>query len=175
MDFTTWFTAWLKRHPLKEPVAQHQAPYTAEVMAQVRAEGRPAPAASPVRWWLSWPRLAVTFATVAAGMVIAFVTLQTVNGPGPRFSEAEFTAEIQLLAELGEAVTDPWLEDEMEAMDLLVLAEAPQDDELWIEETLELLEQLDEAWPGDATGGALDDDWFDEFYLLDEHELAASS
>ena len=175
MDFTAWLTTWLKRYPLREPVAQHQASYTAEVMASVRAVDQPNPTASPVRRWLPWPRLAVTFATVAAGMAIAFVTLQAVNGPDPRFSEAELASEVQLLAELGEAVTDPWLEDEMEAMDLLVLAEAPQDDELWIEETLQLLEQLDEALPGDATGSALDDDWFDEFYLLDESELAASS
>ena len=175
MEFTAWFTAWLKRHPLKEPVAQHQVSYTAEVMASVRAADQPDPVASPVRRWLPWPRLALTFATVAAGMGIAFVTLQMVNGPDPRVSEAELASEVQLLAELGEAVTDPWLEDEMAAMDLLVLAEAPQDDELWIEETLELLEQLGEALPGDATGSALDDDWFDELYLLDDIELSASS
>ena len=186
MDFARWLTAWLKRHSLKEPASRHRWHYTTEVMAKVQAL---APASrletmarrNHVVW--GWPRLALTFATAAAGVAIAVVALNH----STRQLAKRITQESQLLAELGEPVSGSVggedvesLANEMETMDALVLAESPQSDEAWIQQTMQLLNQLGEDAPDEATSSpsksdTASDEWLQELEMLEQTDLAASS
>ena len=87
--------SWLTRHPLKEPTDMNRAQYTAEVMAKIKAAESPAPA--PARVWLSWPRLAMTLATVAAGMLIMLSVRHQAPAPLPQFVDSPSASEDQWL------------------------------------------------------------------------------
>lgn len=130
--------SWLTRHPLKGPSGIDRAQYTAEVMDRVKAQASPAPAPAPARTWLPWPRLVLTMATVAAGILL----MLTVTQPTSRR--------------------------------MLQLAESPEAEDQWLDDTLQLLDELDESDADEATG-ASEEDWLKELEQLDETELAASS
>ena len=144
MDLTNWLKTWLQRHPLKEPRDADRARYTAEVMARVRRLAAPDPA--PVRRWLPWPgRTVLALASAAAGLAIAVTVSQTVRVPG--------VPPLPVAA---------------------VLAESPPDaDQAWLDETLALLEELDEEPPEDAVQD--DESRLEELEMLDDAELAARS
>jgi len=179
MDFATWLGRWLSSHPLKAPPAFDRAPYITEVMGRVKALGRPGSSRWPAVHWLLWPRLALA-ATAAAAALLMVGRVQ----PPARPLAEQLVDDAQLLAALEEPL---WLapaadgEDveglahELETMDTLLLAEAPPSDEAWIEQTLQLLEALDEDPPEELSGEASSDEWLDELQWLDERELAASS
>ena len=150
--------AWLTRHPLKGPSSIDRAQYTAEVMARVKAPAQPAPAPparrllSPGRaaqFWLPWPpacraaaqawRLALTMATVAAGILL----MLTVTHPTSRR--------------------------------MFQLAQSQAAEDQWLDDTLQLLDELDENVSDEATGNASQEDWLEELKQLDDTELAASS
>ena len=57
----------------------------------------------------------------------------------------------------------------------LLVESMPSDDEAWVDQTLRLLDQLDEEAPEDATGQPSDDSWLEELEMLDESELAKGS
>ena len=115
--------SWLSRHPLKGPSDVNRARYTAEVMAKIKAAESPAPA--PARVWLPWPRLAMTLATVAAGILIMLsVRPQAPTAPLPQFAESPSASEDQ-----------------------------------WLEETLLLLEELDEDVSSESAGDGSEDEW----------------
>ena len=137
--------SWLTRHPLKSPTDIDRAQYTAEVMAKIKAQVQPAPAPAPVRIWLPWPRLAMTLATVAAGILI----MMTVTHQASR-----------QLAHPPEAV---------------LIAESPAADDQWLEDTLQLLDELDEDVSSETAGDGSEEEWLEELELLDETDLAASS
>ena len=148
--------SWLSRHPLKGPSDVNRAQYTAEVMAKIKAAESPAPAPAPparrllspgraVRFWLPWPRLSMTLATVAAGILI----MMTVTHQASR-----------QLAHPPEAV---------------LIAESPAADDQWLEETLQLLDELDEDVSSETAGDGSEDEWLEELELLDETDLASSS
>ena len=66
----------------------------------------------------------------------------------------------------------------LEQADTIVLAEAPQSDDSWVAQTLQLLDQLDEELPNEPAAGEAtsnDNEWLDELQMLDENELAARS
>jgi len=133
--------SWLTRHPLKRPSGIDRAQFTAEVMAKIKAQVQSAPAPAPVRIWLPWPRLAMTLATVAAGILI----MMSVTRLQP-----------------GQPVT--------------TLAESPAGSEdQWLEETLLLLDELDEDVSSESAGDGSEEEWLEELEWLDETELAASS
>jgi hypothetical protein len=175
MDFSRWLAAWLKRHPLTDAPEADPARYTAEVMARVRAlERRSAPAASPLRWLL-WPRLGLALAAAAALLVIVTA------GPrsGARLART-LLQDARLLELVDEAALDGSLAEDPDGLaealadqDLLVLAESPPAEDAWVEETLQLLDQLDEELPEDEAGSS--DGWLEDLEMLDESELAASS
>ena len=191
MDFATWLHSRLARYPLKEPQAFDRARYTAEVMERVKALGEPAPALRPASRWWAWPRLALAAAAVA----VALLVVGRVQSPGPGPVPASMTGapetplaeqiadDTQVLAALDEllplAPVAPddaeGLADELEAVDALLLAEAPPSEDAWIEQTLTLLEQLEEDLPEGDTDDPSGDEWLDELQWLDEHDLAASS
>lgn len=174
MDFATWWHTWLTRHPLKAPSTIDASRFTAEVMARVRAL-RAMPA-EPLRWrWsalLGWPRLALATATLAALGVA--VTLGTLQWSQARIARA-VTQDAQLLAALDE-MPELSPDDDAELMDRMVLAEATPSDEDWLEQTIQMLEQVDEDDPSAASNEpSSEEDWLDELELLDETDLAASS
>jgi hypothetical protein len=152
MEFLTWLRSWLTRHPLKEPAETERASYTVEVMTRVRALGSPSvvtPATVPVRRWSWWPRMAMAMAT-AAGLVFA---VSTVHQTRRRLAQQP----------QGAAASHP----------SAVLAESPVSDEEWIEQTLQLLEELEEETAPETAGdGSNDEEWLDELQWLDESELS---
>lgn len=173
MSFDDWFKAWLAGHPLKSPTARDPSRFTAQVMAQVRA---PAPAA---KLQMVWRGLVVPLA-VAAGVLVA-VALRSSGGFESRLA-AQLSDQADLLAELGEPVGGSLsageiraLADELERQDALVLAESPPDDDTWIAQTLQLLDQVDQELPDDASTGSSDERWMQELQTLDDSELAARS
>ena len=149
MDFSHWLKSWLARHPLKEPTTIDRAGYTRQIMARVNALDRPAPAPSPVRSWLPWPRLVLAAATAAAGVALV---MSTANRSTSQVAQAP-------------------------AHTTLILAESPATDDQWIEQTIQLLDQLDESADvsQDASGDASENEWLKELEMLDEDDLASSS
>lgn len=182
MDFADWLKTWLARHPLKAPSDADRSRFTAQVMARVRA--RPTPASWAVRLWSPWPRLAVSLAAAAVALVV--VNALHPAGSNTRLA-AQLAQESELLAELDEPVNG-WaapddvehLAEELEQADAIVLAEAPQSDDSWVADTLQLLDQLDEELPdddsaaGDSNTGN-EEEWLDELQMMDDSELAARS
>ena len=181
MNFATWLRSRLARYPLKEPPVFDRARYTAEVMERVKALREPGPVLRPAGPWPAWgPRLALAAAAVA----VAFVVVGRVRSPGPGRLLAEQVADdAQLLAALDEPLPPAGvapddaegLADELEAVDALLLAEAPPSDDEWIEQTLTLLEQLEEDLPEGASDEPSGDEWLDELQWLDDRDLAAPS
>jgi hypothetical protein len=186
MDFTTWLNTWLTRHPLKEPTHLNPADYTAQVMAKVNALTPPsveAPVSSPIRLWRSWPRLALVGASVATGVLLV---LGRINRSQVQLvQEAQgIDRDAQLLTELGEPLPLPSedaegieeLAQELHANDTVMLAESTSSDDQWLEETLQLLDQLNEDLPATDAGESSDDEeWLNELQMLDEDELSSRS
>ena len=148
MDLQRWLIDWLSQHPLQRPPSDDRARYTREVMARVRLAASPGRA--PARWplWLLWPRLGLTLAAAAAGVLLAAGTLRLTalrQAQAPAPEEGTYR-----LAESPDAGEDQWLAD-----------------------TMQLLEQLDEEIEA-AEGEPDDDNALKELQLLDETELAAS-
>lgn len=167
------FTAWLARHPLKSPGETDRAQYTRDVMARVRALDA-APRRRPVPWsgW-TWPRLAVGLAGVAVAGLVLRASL-----PAGRIA-AQVERDTAVLVALGEPVSDVLPEDDAAEFDVeegLRLAEAGPDDEAWVAQTLQLLDQLDEELPEEPSGEAgTEQEWLDDLQLLDEAGSSSSS
>ena len=151
MDFSTWFQAWLAAHPLKRPDDAARSPYTAEVMRQVRALhelAAPRRLARPV--WTGWLTLTAGLATVAVALVVV-LTLT----PGSRTQ----TARVAPTASGA----------------LIRLAES-SGDESWLDQTTQLLDELNEdaSTDGADEDSASDDDWLKELDTLDQDTHPAS-
>lgn len=188
MDFATWFQTWLTRHPLKAPGQMDRARFTQDVMARITAPAS-APTAglslSNIRLVLGWPRLALIAATVAVGVLIFIGTVHRaqVQLAGAIDQDAQvMTAFDELLpmAPAGNGTTPEDVAQELQVADLLVLAESTPSDDQWLDQTLQLLQQLDEDVPADVTGtggnaSESSEDWLNELRQIDETELAASS
>ncbi len=161
MDFTAWLRTWVARHPLKEPMDTSRTAYTTEVMERVKALA-PTPnlAPSQVRnnlvWGWGWPRLAVGLATAAAAVFVVFTMDETRH---QRRLARSITDQAEILTALDEDALPP---DE----DLLLLAETPATDEEWLEQTLQLLEELDEELPADAASEDSEAEWLQELEML---------
>ena len=182
MDFLAWWQRWFARHPLKSPESLDRSAYTAQVMTRVRQAAYPAPSAFAIRPGRLWPQLGLALATAAAGI---FVVLHHGQPSVGRLAR-QIERDTALLAAVDEPLTEPVstgdpeeLVDELELVETFTLAEAPQSDEAWIQDTVQLLNQLDEELPANAAGeettGPSDDDWMQELQTLDESDLAASS
>ncbi len=143
MDFTAWLKAWLGRHPLQEPDAPDRARYTAQVMRQITDK---APLSTPAARWFAWPRVAMAFATTAAGVLIILST--------------GYHADRQLAQDVPRS---------------LRLAESTTSDDAWVQNTLQLLEQLGEDPSDDGAHTTSDEEWFRELQTLDEGDLNANS
>lgn len=175
-DFLSWLTAWVTRHPLRNPPASAQASYAAEVMARISRSALRAPAAA---WW--WrPRLVLAMGGAVAAVLIGLVMRDT---PAQRLAR-HLDEELQQLARLDRQAAEALetavvlspegLEHELRAMDRMMLAEADEvvDDEAWLDETLKLLDELDEA-PEAASDDEASGDVIQELEWLDQQDLAS--
>jgi len=185
MEFLTWLRSWLMRHPTKEPTDAERSRYTAEVMARVRALGPlpgGSPARAPVRPWawshaLAWARRAGLLGTRPA----ADGSSRQGVGWWPRMAMAMATAAGLVFALTSAHQTRRQLAQQPQGVTAAhpsaVLAESPASDEEWLEQTLDLLEQIDEEPPSAETAGdgSNDEEWLDELQWLDERELSTAS
>lgn len=183
MVFSAWFKAWIGRHPLRHPVDDDPPRYTAEVMARVRELSRPPAGAPRLGWARSWfaaPRLAFAAAAVAAISVVVLIAhphgsserLAREVADGSRLLEAVGEANLDVPMSAGDDAVAEALEAEDE---MTLLAAATPSDDRWIEQTVQLLQQIDEETPAGSSGDAAGDAWLDELELLDQLELSTES
>ena len=156
MDFTAWLNTWLARHPLRAPDELDPARYTAQVMRKLTDE-TPLPL-PPTHWFAclrqgfgrrAWPRVAMVFATTAAGVLIVLATAHHAD---------------RRLAQRIPATPHT-----------LMLAESTPSDDAWVQETTQLLAQLGEDSSDDNANTTSDEEWLKELQTLDEGDLNASS
>ena len=148
MDFSRWLTTWLTRHPLKDPVGMDRASYTREVISKIHA--RQHPAVSPAPWWQVLLNPPVALAAAAVVVMAVTATLE----------HSRATLAQQSLR------------------DAARLAESPPGDDEWIQQTMQLLEQLDQDVPGDDAAGSAsssEEEWLKELEMLDEQDLKGSA
>lgn len=159
MSLNDWLHAWLARHPVKAPAPDRDA-FTARVMRRLEQ------APQPQRW--VWPRLAWVAALAAAAVLMA---LQLPGGASRLAATIERDAAV--LAALDVPV-DGDLSDEQLAS-FIQLAEQPAgatDDAQWVEETIQLLDQLNES--ASDNNAADDEDWLHEIDSLEQESSASS-
>lgn len=152
MDFTAWLTNWLTRHPLQAPDALDRARYTAQVMRKLTDE---TPPPFPAARWFVWPKVAMAFATTAAGIFIVLAV--------------GYRADRQL------ARLAPAAPPAHQARALMLAESVPMSDETWVQDTAQLLEQLDEDASHDDANAASDEEWLKELQTLDAGDFGASS
>ncbi|MDP3767603.1 MAG: hypothetical protein Q8S13_06280 [Dehalococcoidia bacterium] len=177
MSFAEWLTRWAGRHPLKTP-ATDRAAFTHAVMQRLAADRAGDPALPRPAWddsrggragWLgsAGARWRAGLAAVALATAAVLIAPRL---PLPIGNAAAIERDADMLAALGEPVEDDLSDDALAG--LLVFAEsAPDDDDAWLSETMELLEQLDESLPEDE---ASDEDWLQELESLDRGASASS-
>lgn len=178
MNFDAWFRTWVARHPLKTLRRDDPAQYTAEVMERIRTIPQPAPA-SAVPW--HWPAWTPTGLSVATAVVVLFLILGVFKPSTVQLAD-HIIKESDVLAKFDETtIGEPVVEDDAEELaqelqhrDTLLLAEATPSDDQWINDNLNLLEQLNQEDPADETGpSSTDSDWLEELKQLDESELSS--
>ena len=184
MNFSTWLASWLARHPLQEPPHHNPAWYTAEVMQKVKAAERPAraPVTAPIHVWLSWPRLGLIAAVATSAVVLVTVSARRDSS---QLAKAVLR-DSQVLDAVDETSIEPVLNgdsetlaQELELHDTMMLAESEPSDEQWIDQTMQLLDQLDQdnavdSTANDATNSS-DDQLLNELRLFDDTELGIRS
>ncbi len=163
MIFVERCRAWLLAHPLKPPAEHDAACYTIEVMQRVRALHQPATRPAAILHWLSWPQL--SFAAAVATMAVVLVTMVSLRHRTFQLARA-VVQDARVIEALDESPLEPSTQEqdpellarEAAFVDALQLAEvqpgASSSDEQWLEETVQLLEQLDEDVPPDSSGSA---------------------
>ena len=153
MEFMSWLHGWLARHPMKTPTQEEQRRSTASVMERVRTMGpHQHDVSARVGWSWAWPRLAIALAAI-----VIVVSVSRVSQPVRR----------QLAQQPHQAA--PARPDAQSA--------APQtmtDDE-WVDQTLKLLEQLDEEVAPSTSTESEDEPWLKELDLLDERDVSNAS
>ncbi len=185
MDFAAWFGTWLVRHPLKASRGVDTSRYTDEVMTKIRALEQPSQAPALVHVWLPWPRLALIAATAAVGLLIVIGTvhrtqLQLASAIDRDAQVITAVDELVPTAPNGNGATPEDLAQELQTADALILAESVPSDDQWLDQTLQLLQQLDEDVPAEAistNGHAAEsqDELLKDLQQLDEKDLTANS
>ena len=149
MSLPSWFSQWLMRHPVKTLPEDDQRELTSRVMARLNESSEPAasPQSMLTTWWTT-SRLMV--ATVSAMAVVTLVIGVVRYTYVPKFARTNGT---------------------------LVLAKAKSDDAAWVNETLQLLDQLDQdSTIQDPSGETSnDEEWMKELELLETSGPSKSS
>ncbi len=183
MDVASWFRKWLARHPLKTPGGIDRSQYTEEVMAKVRALETP-DAASALRWQGAWPQWA--FAATAVAAMLLLVVGVPGQAPLRLADRVDVEQDIQWLAAVEPSGADALIENEPEVIaddlaviDAMILADASaaatSSDEQWVDQTLQLLQELDEGNIEDVSGTVEEEELLEELELLDDAAMTASS
>lgn len=161
-EFLAWLNGWLARHPVRPPAEEPQAAYTVQVMERVRLS-RP----RPLRLRLQ-PLL--VFGAAAAAVAVGFAVL---TGTPQRLAE-RVDRDIEVLAQVDAEAVAGLLEtsldgvaQELQLLNQMRLTELEEvvDEEAWLEDTLELLNEVEGV---DAASGLSDDESIEE--LLQELE-----
>ena len=191
-----WLKTWLEQHPLKEPPESFQQGYAQDVMRRIRLTQPP----TTVSRWVARPRAALALGVAAAFALLLAIQVgraprQLVQASGPQGAVgvsvapapvatpldqawellAAFNADAELADLVAPAGTASDLEDEL----IQLAEELPDDrDQVWIEDTYELLQELGEA-PGDVAPleqELSEEELLDEMNWLEavEQDLAAS-
>ena len=162
-NWDSWMQEWLKAHPVKEPPPELLRTYQQEVMARIRVERNPAGIyvwRPPLRWTLGLGGALATALAVAALMV---------RSPTHLSRQIEQETLVLFEAEGVASLNDADLEEEVQAQDRIVLAEAVEN------ETLELWEEIEEVGANPAEGEVgSNEEWLRELQNLDEEEMALS-
>lgn len=176
MDIPTRFKQLMNRATMRLPSQHDPAQYTAEVMERVRALQQPAAAAPPIILWRSWPRLGLATALVVAALALVVL---------PQRHTVRVAQQIDQEAALLLAVDEPVLNggedelvEELETLDTMVLAQVgPDSDEAWLEETLQLLDEVGDDAALEDVGSSSEEDekWLEELELMDDTDLSSSS
>ena len=121
-----------------------------------------------------WPRLWVAAATALATGIIVVSVRQPSLEIAAIVQEADQLAKVEPLLSQEPIQSIEELSGELEMMDAMMLAgaDSSSDDQAWIEQTVQLLEALEEDLPESDEGS--DDSWMDELELLDDSELTSS-
>ena len=180
MNFATWFRTWLIQHPLKTPTGHDPAWYTAQVMQRVRAMDEPHPVPASGWRWPSWVSVGLIAATATVGFLLVIGVLKQSQ---TRLAN-QLLQESETLAQLDEhSTSEPVMDNDMEGLaqelqlhDTLVLAESTPSDDQWVEQHLQLFDQLDEdPATEDTSQPSSEEDWLQELKRLDESELGSST
>ena len=157
MDFSRWLTTWLKQHPLKESKGVDRAAYTREVISRIQERHAPTPNLEllPARnsWVLGWRLLLNPAFALAAAVVVVLTVTSAIERSRTQLAQQALH-------------------------DAARLAESPPSDDQWIQQTMQLLEQLDQDAPSDDAAGSAsnsDEEWLKELETLDEQDLNSSS
>lgn len=150
MNFDAWLTQWLRQHPVKQPKSIEPDRFTQQVMQRVRALETPplqerAPRAATFGFW---PRLVLAGAGAAVAAMLV-LQVRPASAPAPILASSA-PQEVSV-----------------------VLAESSQDDATWVEQSMQLLNELEEDPALQAEDS--DTEWLDDVQAVDEAELATSS
>jgi len=171
-EFLTWLNGWLARHPVRRPADEPQAAYTVQVMERVRLS-RPRQAAG----WRLWAQPLLAFGGMAAAAAVGFTML---TGTPRRLAE-RVDRDIEVLAQVDAEAVAGLLEtsldgvaQELQLLNQMRLAELEEvvDEEAWLEETLELLNDVEGV---DAASGLSGEDASIEELLQELEQLDATA
>ena len=197
-SFLMWLRTWLAQHPVRRPAQGDDPAYARQVLTRI---GRTQPERPSVLAGLAdalYTRLSPARLSLAAGGVLAaalfLVTTarqpQMPSQPQPAVVAAQITRDATVIAQAADAADDPLadvlnshaIEPDLRMIDqYMMLAEsgssATSDDEAWITQTLQLLNEFNEDTDADTNSNdsASVDQWLQELQLLDESELKATS
>ena len=149
MDLATRFKQWMNRTTVRIPSQHDPAQYTAQVMERVRASSRPAVAAAPLVFWRSWSRVGLATALAAAAIFVWVVRPQR--------------SSVQVAQQIDQQVA--------------VLAESNSTDEEWLEQNLQILNEVDDGAPLEDLDASSQDDesLIEELQLLDKGDISTAS
>lgn len=173
------FADWLAKRSVKLPAEHDHKQFTETVMARVTSEAAPHPLRQ--RSWWSYHLPAQLGLAVASAAVMVLIVGRAERAPDSRLAR-NVEREIQLLAALNEpAALEPeglyedGLAEETRDLDTFALVEAQSADDQWVDQTLQLLDQLDQDPPQDESSSPTNDDWIKELDQMDEHDLNSTS
>lgn len=170
-EFLGWLTDWLSRHPVRPPAETTPSDYADQVMRRVKTAG-----IVPAAAWRPQPQWFVAFGTVAAAIAVGFVVLTN----SPERLSASLERDIEVLAEVDEEAIGSLLTSsvdgiaqELQLLNQMRLAELEEvvDEEAWLEETMELLNDVEGI---DAASGPSGDDQSLEELLQELEQLDAT-
>ncbi|MBI3087950.1 MAG: hypothetical protein HYY91_03590 [Candidatus Omnitrophica bacterium] len=195
-EFLASLKGWLARHPVRRPADEPQAAYTVQVMERVRLSRphgallrlrlrdflrdplRGYPRRSSALGWLLRPQPLLAFAGAAAAAAVGFAVLIPPYGRAGLAERVD--RDIEVLAQVDAGVVAGLLEEsldgvaqELQLLNQMRVAELEEaaDEEAWLEDTLELLNDVEGV---DAASGLSGEDASIEELLQELEQLDAT-